>query len=570
YCSISARQVSKAMFYSTDLLLRKDARFSLIWRLAITKGQAGGSKKRQILAVNINSVVAELLQRIPTQPLTVDQQKNCFSLRLISQLLYGTCIVLQYQISNLHVDAKHVWDSCRHIRFDEKEKMSKKRKKDENRDDIDWDEYIPVEQLSKKRRRKSEVDLERTDLHESQVVMGMDFLDRALVTSRSAYDFTNITLPDDTMFIGAGMHDPMFIQPEQDLIPTTDAMMDAFLNGEDATLTTKESSENRSSVADISQLHVKRAPKSPRGNRAGSETVERHRASSHVSQISMDQSRVMQQPLMDDMMMIDDLNLSSSMAGIEGDTRTSVPANFVSTGPLAISSQVDPALEPILPSEPSQILPIQDVSPILDTGTVAPIEDIFIRNKPDDSRIFLEGDDEEAKRASAGSEERRRDMGDLMMMDELEDRERARKREAIEPSRIEETPKVKRRKEDGDESEEREARILRPKREPQPTKLDGAFMKESMADYSDILIGRNARRVKLDDQRKKKATDLMKSVPTLMGKHLVKNHILNNLFKLLKVDKIKLIDEHYPLADDERIIEPFEEMEKKRRQLDRV
>lgn len=48
--------------------------------------------------------------------------------------------------------------------------------------------------------------------------------DRALV-SRSAFDITNITLPDDTMFIGAGMNDPMFIQPDQDLIPTTDAMM---------------------------------------------------------------------------------------------------------------------------------------------------------------------------------------------------------------------------------------------------------------------------------------------------------------------------------------------------------
>lgn len=87
----------------------------------------------------------------------------------------------------------------------------------------------------------------------------------------------------------------------------------------------------------------------------------------------MGRNGTMQQPLNDDMMLIDvrlnlylvsqysfkDPNLSSSMAGIEGDTRTSVPAHFVSAGPLAVSSQVDPALEPILPSEASQILPIE-------------------------------------------------------------------------------------------------------------------------------------------------------------------------------------------------------------------
>lgn len=88
----------------------------------------------------------------------------------------------------------------------------------------------------------------------------------------------------------------------------------------------------------------------------------------------MGRNGTLQQPLNDDMMLIDvrfdlsylvsqyvfkDLNLSSSMAGIEGDTRTSVPAHFVSAGPLAVSSQVDPALEPILPSEASQILPVE-------------------------------------------------------------------------------------------------------------------------------------------------------------------------------------------------------------------
>ncbi|GMT00424.1 hypothetical protein PENTCL1PPCAC_22598 [Pristionchus entomophagus] len=539
------------MFYSTDLLLRKDARFSLIWRLAITNGHAGGTKKRQILAVNIHSIIAELHQRIPAQPLTADQQKNCFSLRLISQLLYGTCIVLQVQISNLHVDAKHAWDSCRHIRFDEKDKHTKRRKRDDRKgNDIDWDQFPLDEPVSKKRKGKPEFDIDRTELHESQVVMGMDFLDRALVTSRSAYDITNITLPDDTMFIGAGMNDPMFIQPDQDLIPTTDAMMDAFLNGDtiDGTFTTKEASENRSQEH-LMNIDQDRSSKRPRENRADSEAVERKRASSHVSHISIERSG-MQQPLMDDMMMMDDLNLSYSMAGIEGDTRTSVPAHFVSTGPLAISTQVDPALEPILPSEPSQILPVEN-------GLI----------------IHSERDDDEAKRASAGSEERRRDiMEDVMMADEMEDRERERRREENrEPSRIEETPKVKRRREDLNESEEPDERSVQPKREPQPIKLDGVFMKESMADYSDTLVGTSARRVKIDDKKKKKASDLYKTIPTLIGKHLAKNEILNNLFKLMKVDKINLLDDHDPLADEEeRIIEPWGEIENQRRLLDRV
>ncbi|KAF8367234.1 hypothetical protein PRIPAC_85063 [Pristionchus pacificus] len=554
------------MFYSTDLLLRKDARFSLIWRLAITNGHAGGTKKRQILAVNIESIVAELQQRIPSQPLTADQQKNCFSLRLISQLLFGTCIVLQYQISNLYVDAKHVWDSCKHIRFDEKDKLAKRKKKDDKRgDDLDWDQVPPDEPLSKKRKRRSDGD--KVEFHESQVVMGMDFLDRALV-SRSAFDITNITLPDDTMFIGAGMNDPMFIQPDQDLIPTTDAMMDAFLNGEDVTMTTKESSENHSGEQLMNMPHFggDRASKRSKDERAASETIERHRASSHVSQLSMGRNGTMQQPLNDDMMLIDDPNLSSSMAGIEGDTRTSVPAHFVSAGPLAVSSQVDPALEPILPSEASQILPIET----MDQSTLAapPPDELFINDIPDAMMFPPEKDDDGEKRASAGSEDMRRDiMGDIMMADEMEDRARERRDVMRGSPRIEETPKVKRRKErnESENEEDDEQRLIVPKkeRELQPIKLDGAFMKESMNDYSDTLVGKNGRRVKIYDKRKKKPSDLMKSLPTLMGRHLAKNDILNNLFKSLEVDKIKLIDDLDLLdVEEEQILEPLEEIER--------
>lgn len=65
--------------------------------------------------------------------------------------------MLQYQISNLYgilcvwqlitilsVDAKHVWDSCRHIRFDEKDKLTKRKKKDDKRgDELDWDQVPP-------------------------------------------------------------------------------------------------------------------------------------------------------------------------------------------------------------------------------------------------------------------------------------------------------------------------------------------------------------------------------------------------------------------------------------------
>ncbi|GMT28189.1 hypothetical protein PFISCL1PPCAC_19486, partial [Pristionchus fissidentatus] len=551
----SSERLPKEMFYSTDLLLRKDARFSLIWRLAISKGHAGGTRKRQILAVNISSIVAELQQRIPAQPLTADQQLNCFSLRLISQLLYGTCIVLQYQIANLHVDAKHVWDSCRHIRFDEKERSTKKKKRDDKRDDFDWDQFPPDEPLAKKRKRRSMLEGDGQELHESQIILGMDFLDRALATSRSAFDMTNITLPDDTMFGVGGMADPMFVQPEQDLIPTTDAMMDAFLNGEDTTFTTKEASQNRSGerVKDISPFELDRPAKMPREERAASE-IEGHRASSHFSYISGDRTGAMQ-PFPDDVLMMDDLNLSSSMAGIDGNTRTSIPAHFVSSGPFAVSSQVDPALEPILPSEASQIVPVENGDATIDVAILP--ENTFYGEAMDEMRVpSVRGDEDEQQRASAGSEEKRRDiMDDLMMADEMDARARQKREERVLIT-DDGTPIVKRRREAKEEREETEEREYEPHRELKPIKLDGAFMKESMANYSDTMVGRNARRVKIDERKKKRAEDLIKTIPSMRGRVIHKNRILNDLYKRLKVDKMMLKEDDDSVDD---LIEDEEE-----------
>ncbi|KAI9473122.1 R8 protein [Coemansia sp. RSA 989] len=88
------------MFYSQDLLCRRNGRFGAVWLLATSGGRSrwNGIGNREIAAIDISRTCADIIS--PPVPL---------SLRLTSTLLVGLSRALERKLHLLHVDCHSTW-----------------------------------------------------------------------------------------------------------------------------------------------------------------------------------------------------------------------------------------------------------------------------------------------------------------------------------------------------------------------------------------------------------------------------------------------------------------------------
>ncbi|KAJ2844582.1 R8 protein, partial [Coemansia brasiliensis] len=88
------------MFYSQDLLCRRNGRFGAVWLLAISNGRSRwhGIGNREIAAIDISQTCADIIS--PPVPL---------SLRLTSTLLVGLSHALARKLHLLHTDCHSTW-----------------------------------------------------------------------------------------------------------------------------------------------------------------------------------------------------------------------------------------------------------------------------------------------------------------------------------------------------------------------------------------------------------------------------------------------------------------------------
>ncbi|WKX95236.1 hypothetical protein Q1695_012022 [Nippostrongylus brasiliensis] len=106
------------MFFSIQLLVRRDARFGLVWRAA-TSGTTRGLSRRAIVGMSIPNMCHEILNFTPTDKSREADLTSKFSLYVLAQLVYGTAIIFGRQTTLFEQDARAAYESCKRITMDE-------------------------------------------------------------------------------------------------------------------------------------------------------------------------------------------------------------------------------------------------------------------------------------------------------------------------------------------------------------------------------------------------------------------------------------------------------------------
>ncbi|KAK6725941.1 hypothetical protein RB195_004325 [Necator americanus] len=137
------------MFFSVQHLIGQDAKFSLVWRAA-TSGTAKKLPRRAVLNLSVSNMCKEILKFAPTGKYTEAELNSKFSLYLLGQLLYGTVLIYDRQVTLFKIDVQATYEKCRRLPmeellnardlFPEKKRHRRSKMIELNAGDIDIDE----------------------------------------------------------------------------------------------------------------------------------------------------------------------------------------------------------------------------------------------------------------------------------------------------------------------------------------------------------------------------------------------------------------------------------------------
>ncbi|KAL6736199.1 hypothetical protein Aduo_006580 [Ancylostoma duodenale] len=182
------------MFFSVQHLIGQDAKFSLVWRAA-TSGTTKKLPRKAVLGMSVSSMCRQILKFAPTGKLSEAELTSKFSLYLLGQLIYGTVLIFDRQVTLFEVDARSAYEASRRLPMEELlsqhlvkgELTGKKRRRskitiDPNTGDIDINE--PPESRFVGLARRSDITMpeaepliwRRQDLfHEEEIQAPIDF-----------------------------------------------------------------------------------------------------------------------------------------------------------------------------------------------------------------------------------------------------------------------------------------------------------------------------------------------------------------------------------------------------------
>ncbi|KAK6725939.1 hypothetical protein RB195_004325 [Necator americanus] len=145
----AAVTVRLTMFFSVQHLIGQDAKFSLVWRAA-TSGTAKKLPRRAVLNLSVSNMCKEILKFAPTGKYTEAELNSKFSLYLLGQLLYGTVLIYDRQVTLFKIDVQATYEKCRRLPmeellnardlFPEKKRHRRSKMIELNAGDIDIDE----------------------------------------------------------------------------------------------------------------------------------------------------------------------------------------------------------------------------------------------------------------------------------------------------------------------------------------------------------------------------------------------------------------------------------------------
>ncbi|CAJ0609935.1 unnamed protein product [Cylicocyclus nassatus] len=105
------------MFFSVQHLVGSDAKFALIWRAA-TSGSTRKLPRRAILSISVPNICREILNFIPEGAYSDGEASSKFSLYLLGQLLYGTVLIYDRQLTLLQKHVRWAYENCKRLRME--------------------------------------------------------------------------------------------------------------------------------------------------------------------------------------------------------------------------------------------------------------------------------------------------------------------------------------------------------------------------------------------------------------------------------------------------------------------
>uniref|UniRef100_A0A7I4Y5T2 Rad21_Rec8_N domain-containing protein n=1 Tax=Haemonchus contortus TaxID=6289 RepID=A0A7I4Y5T2_HAECO len=105
------------MFYSVELLTGRHAKFGLMWRAA-TCGSARKLHRRAIVQVSVSDTCQEILNYVPTEKNGEADLTSKFSLYLLGQLIYGTVLIFDRQVTLFERDVISACAECKRLTMD--------------------------------------------------------------------------------------------------------------------------------------------------------------------------------------------------------------------------------------------------------------------------------------------------------------------------------------------------------------------------------------------------------------------------------------------------------------------
>ncbi|KAJ1352661.1 meiosis-specific component of sister chromatid cohesion complex, partial [Parelaphostrongylus tenuis] len=99
------------MFFSTNLLVGRNAKFSLVWRAATSKKLP----RRAVLGVSIPNTCRDILEFTSAEVFVEDGQLSKFSLYLLGQLIYGVTAIFGRQMKIFELDVRMAYENCKNL-----------------------------------------------------------------------------------------------------------------------------------------------------------------------------------------------------------------------------------------------------------------------------------------------------------------------------------------------------------------------------------------------------------------------------------------------------------------------
>ncbi|EYC40700.1 hypothetical protein Y032_0601g514 [Ancylostoma ceylanicum] len=182
------------MFFSVQHLIGQDAKFSLVWRAA-TSGSTKKLPRKAVLGMSVSNICRQILKFTPTGKYSEAELTSKFSLYLLGQLIYGTVLIFDRQVTLFEVDARSAYEACRRLPMEEllsqhlikSESTGKKRRRSKitmelNAGDIDINE--PPESRFVGLARRSDITMPETEpfiwrrqdlFHDEEILAPIDF-----------------------------------------------------------------------------------------------------------------------------------------------------------------------------------------------------------------------------------------------------------------------------------------------------------------------------------------------------------------------------------------------------------